>query len=174
MRQLLHVLTFILSTLSAYSQGFNERHPNIQNFINEINAELATSEKVTVENEELMEQMTDGGGELTGYFANGQIQKMELSVGLSYGISELEFFYGDSKLYFVLETFRQFKYNEETGSFNYSTTEQTFKGEYLFVDPFDYETLGHNRFENDELDPEEVLGNEANTYLIILQKKNAR
>lgn len=121
-----------------------------------------------------MEQMTDGGGELTGYFTNGEIQKMEIRVGLSYGISEFEFFYKDSKLYFVLETFKQFMYNEETGSFNYSKTEQTFRGEYLFTNPFDYETLGHNRFENDEIDPEEVLRDEANNYLTILKKKNAK
>lgn len=174
MRQSLLVLTLILSTLSSYSQGFSERHPDIQTFINKVNSEVTSSKKITVENEELMDQMTDGGGELTGYFTNGEIRKMELRIGLSYGISELEFFYKDSKLFFILETFRQFKYNEENGSFNYSETAQTFRGEYLFTNPFDYETLGHNRFENDELDPEEVLRDEANNYLTIIKKKNAK
>lgn len=120
-----------------------------------------------------MEQMTDGGGELIGYLANEEIVKMELRVGLSYGISELEFFYRDSKLFFVLETFRQYKYDEETGSFDYSKTEQTFRGEYLFEYPFDYATLGHNRFESDALDPEEVLREEATEYLELLKKKDA-
>ena len=125
-------------------------------------------ESVTIENEELMAQMTDGGGELTGYFSNGEIQKMELRVSLSYGVNEFEFFYKNSKLYFVFETFRQFSYNEETGSLNYSKTDQTFTGNYLFTEPFDYETLGRNRFENDELDPEKILTNEAGVYLKLL------
>lgn len=99
---------------------------------------------------------------------------MELRIGHSYGVNELEFFYKDSKLFFVMETFKQFRYNEELGSFNYSKTDQTFRGEYLFGDPFDYETLGHNRFENDELDPEEVLRKEAEEYLGTLKKKNSR
>jgi len=164
----------MLSTLSTYSQGFSERHPDIQTSTKKINSELTSSKKVIIENEELMEKMTDGGGELTGYFMNGEIRKMELRVGLSYGISELEFFYRDSKLYVVLETFRQFKYSEETDSFDHSQTEQTFKGEYLFINSFDYETSGHNRFENDELDPQTVLQDEAYNYLTILKKKYAR
>ncbi|XOV93193.1 MAG: hypothetical protein ACFHWX_00495 [Bacteroidota bacterium] len=118
-----------------------------------------------------MEQVTDGGGELTGYFENGEIKKMKLRVGLSYGIEELEFYFQSSKLYFVLETFNQFQYNDETGKFNYSKTDLTFRGDYLFITPFDYETLGHNRFENDELDPEIVLKEEAEEYLNILSKK---
>jgi len=63
MRQLILILTLILLTQSSVGQGLSERHPDILSFMNKINRELTSYEKVIVENEDLIEQMTNGGGE---------------------------------------------------------------------------------------------------------------
>ena len=62
-------------------------------------------------------------------------------------------------------------YDADSDTWDYSTLKRTFRGDYLFYPTFDYETIGHNRFENDELDPEQVLSEEAEEYLKLLQEK---
>lgn len=96
---------------------------------------------------------------------------MELTIFISYGISKFNYYFKNDQLYFVDEIFDQFQYNEQTDKFDYDKTVQTFSGQYVFNQGFDYETLGHNRFENDELDPEQVLKEEATYYLKLLSTK---
>ncbi|NOU60431.1 hypothetical protein [Marinifilum caeruleilacunae] len=124
-------------------------------------------------NEEFMDNMTDGGGELIGYYSNGQIEKVSLWVGLSYGISTYDYYFENETLIYVHETFKQFEYVDSTGSFNYSKTEQTYRGKYYFMNKvlYDYETTGHNRFESDEIDPEKVILEEVDSYIEKLMKR---
>jgi hypothetical protein len=171
MKKLLLLLIGLFSILTSIGQGFDDRHPEVESYVNSVNSKLISYRKVVIENEDWMEQMTDGGGKLTGYFFEGTIQKMELWVGLSYGVNRFEFFYKNAELFSVIETFDQYEYDEEKGGFNYSKTEQTFSGVYLFMDVFDYQTTGQNRFEDDKVDPEKVLRDEANSYYKLLKDK---
>ncbi len=173
--KLFFVNILIIITGSAFGQGFNERHPEVRTFTESVDGKLQTYSQVILDNDEFMEQMTDGGGRLTGYFSGNEVRKINVTVGVSYGKYEFDYYFKNSKLYYIVESFKQYAYDVDTDTWNYSKMEQTFNGDYLFQPDFDYETLGHNRFKNDELDPEEVLKDEANGYLILLKnKKNAR
>ncbi|WP_282125540.1 hypothetical protein [Marinifilum flexuosum] len=138
---------------------------------NLIDLSNAYEEKILT-NEEFLDNMTDGGGELKAYYLKGQIDKISLWLGLSYGISTYDYYFENEKLFYIHETFKQFEYVDSTGSFNYSKTEQTFTGRYYFMRDilYDYETTGHNRFESDEIDPEQVLIEEANIWIEKLKK----
>lgn len=129
-------------------------------------------EEKILTNEEFLDNMTDGGGELKAYYSKDQIDKISLWLGLSYGISTYDYYFENEKLFYIHETFKQFEYIDSTGSFNYSKTEQTFTGRYYFMNDvlYDYETTGHNRFESDEIDPEQVLIEEANIWIEKLKK----
>jgi hypothetical protein len=162
------LFTFIAAIISVYSvsaQGLFDRHPDLVPFTKDVNSDLASMEKVVLDNEHFLDQPMDGGIELVGYFKKNEIQKISISVGLSYGNQTTQFYFKDSKLYYVNETFDQFEYDNKTGSLNYSVTETVYNGHYLFSNPFDSESLGHGRFEADELDPEETLQEEAAEYL---------
>jgi hypothetical protein len=126
-----------------------------------------------------MSQTTDGGGELIGYFKNGQIEKITISIGLSYGIETYHYYFTNGQLIFIYELLDGFIYNDSTSKFDYTKTEINFIGRYYFKDNklIDSETTGHNRFENDTLDIETTLVQEMNEYLDKLKrnsKNNAR
>jgi len=130
-------------------------------------------EERVLTNEEFLDNMTDGGGVLKGYYLKGQLEKISISVGLSYGQSSFDYYFENEKLFYILETFKQFEYIDSIGSFDYSKTEQTFRGRYYFMSNvlYDYETTGHNRFESDEIDPEETLIKETNVWMDKLKKR---
>lgn len=60
MKKFLLTFTFTLSIFISFSQSFTERNHEIQPAIEAINSSLTSYENVIVENEELLEQMTDG------------------------------------------------------------------------------------------------------------------
>ena len=124
-----------------------------------------------------MPQMTDGGGELTGYFKNGIIQKMTREIGLSYGIETHNYYFSNGKVVFIYETLMGFIYKGD--SVDHSKTELNFIGRYYFQNNklIDSETTGHNRFEADDIDMEKVLLDETKQNLATLtkaKKSNAR
>jgi hypothetical protein len=173
-RAFLTTIFFVLSNC-LFAQNFNDRHPAILSFVKSVNSKLTIYKEVKLSSEELVDQQMDGGAELTGYFNNdGTIQKIIISVGYSYGYEQIEFYFKDSELYYANETFSRYKYLEDEGTFDYSKTEPAFNGQYLFTPAFDYETMGHNRFENDEFDPQTVLEEEAKDYRTKLMNKYNR
>ena len=128
--------------------------------------------KVTLENEEFLENMTDGGGELTGYFNKGQIKKFPQWVDLSNGNKTTEFYFKNGHLIFVYEKFASFPFNTKTEQLDHTKTETTFEGRYYFHNNklIDYRTTGHNRFEDDTIDPEKTLLKEASKDVKQLTK----
>lgn len=86
----------------------------------------------TLVNEEFLEQMTDGGGELTGYLKNGQIVKIVSWVGLSSCIHISEYYFERSKLVFVQEHGYEFAYVDSTGSFDPDVQNLTMVNRYYF------------------------------------------
>lgn len=162
------ILTFtIMST--CFTQAKADMINGIQIEIKRINAHKGLK-KVTLENEEFLENMTDGGGEITGYFKKGQIKKVRQWIGLSNGNETTIFYFKNGHLIFVHEKFASFKFDPKTSQLDHTKTETTFEGRYYFHNDklIDYKTTGHNRFEDDTIDPEKTLLNEASKNVKLL------
>lgn len=86
----------------------------------------------TLENEQFLEHVTDGGGTLTGYFKNGQIKKITERIGLSSCIKTFEFYFWDGELIFVYEKEEDFPYIEAKGLLDYTKLKLVFEGRYYF------------------------------------------
>ena len=128
--------------------------------------------KVILRNEEFMENMTDGGGELTGFYRNNIISKTYQTIGISYGIYFVEYYYDDNKLIFVSEKFEQYSY-DSLNTLDYSKTTTAFKGLYYFDSgKIIYSTsAGHNRFEEDNFDPAKYYTDESIRNLELIRNK---
>ena len=172
MRQTIFILTIIAFGLKVQAQDISIKYPALMKIVNDINANKTFS-KVVLENDEFMSHGTDGGGELIGYFANGQIQKITVSVGISIGIRTFDYYFHKDNLVFVYEKLDGYLYDDSLGVFDNTKTETNFAGRYYFKNNklIDSMTLGHNRFENDELDIQTVLLDEMKGYLALLKKK---
>lgn len=132
-------------------------------------------ERITLTNEQFMSQMTDGGGELIGYFKKGKIQKITKRIGLSYGIETFDYYFFNEKLLFIYETLNGFVPNDSLGTLDQTKTELNFIGRYYFKNKklIDSETTGHNRFERDDIDMETVLLEETEDNLSMLKEKRS-
>jgi hypothetical protein len=148
---------------------------NIQQTVVSIN-QLHFQDSLNLENEEFMENMTDGGGSLTAYFQNGEILKIKEWIGLSNGIMQHSYYYKNEQLVYVLETEEYFAVNDSM-ELDYSKLDKMFRGDFYFQNNklIDIATLGHNRFEDNANDPEkEFLKNSINYKKIILHKGKKR
>lgn len=172
MRTLIFLIAFLLILINCgFSQGISERYPENFKQVKAIDEEI-DYQVVTLENREFLPRMTDGGGELRGYFMDGHLLKMEAKIYTSLGIRTFRYYFLRGRLFYINELFEQFSYEPATDTINYSETELTFNGHYIFKDEklIDYETLGHNRFEDEEIDPAEVLLVEAKKYKQLLKQ----
>ena len=88
----------------------------------------------TLENEEFLEQMTDGGGELKGFLKDGQLVKMESWVGVSSCVYITAYYFDRGQLVFVQEQGLEFAYVDSTGSFDPAVQNVTMEGRYYFRD----------------------------------------
>jgi hypothetical protein len=165
----------LLFPLFVFTQSKSDIISNIRKEFKNING-TNDFEVIILENEDFLDNATDGGGKLTGYYKNNSLKKVVVSVGLSHGIETLEFYFQNSSLIFVYEKFEGFVFDEKKSSFDYTKTIKSFEGRYYFNKKklVDYITTGHNRFEDDSLDPENVLLKEANDYVILLNNKKIR
>jgi len=89
---------------------------------------------IILNNEEFLEQMTDGGGTLTGYFEDDQLVKFTEWVGLSYGNVVSEYYFKDLELFFLYQKESKFadKIGGEPGDLDYAKLETMFEGRYYF------------------------------------------
>jgi uncharacterized protein (DUF2164 family) len=118
-------------------------------------------------NEEFLDHMTDGGGQLTGHFKNEGIHKIVEKLGFSYGVVTYEYYFLDKKLIMIHETEEYFPDPNNTGTLDYTRVELGFDG-YYYIDNeklVDTEITGKKRFSTDTID-EVVLS------LISFSKKN--
>ena len=106
--KLISAVIFFLITSITFGQDFQERHPELSEFVETINSRLPTYETISLENEEFIENMTDGGGILKGYFLGNEIQKIVIWVGVSNGKYEFDYYFRNSKLFYMVESFKQF------------------------------------------------------------------
>lgn len=98
------------------------------------------------------EQITDGGGQLIGYFKDGNISKIEEHLGLSHGVKTYQYYFVDDELILVEEKDEGFSDPLNTGTLDYTKLELVFKGQYYFKKGklFNTETIGVKRFPQEE------------------------
>lgn len=177
MKQKILIFLLTISPLGTnlIAQSISAKYPEIAERVKKINTDTSF-EKIALTNEEFMQQMTDGGGELIGYFNKGIIQKITKKIVLSYGIETCDYYFTNKKLMFIYETFYVFMINDSLGTVDQTKTELNFIGTYYFKYSklIDSETVGHNRFENDEIDMETVLLKETEENLSMLKQKRAK
>ena len=172
MRTKILILTFLILTISSYGQDLIEKYPDIKNEKIRIDKNDSLN-KIILENEEFLDQMTDGGGILTGFYdENKEIIKIEVLVSKSTGVQEYSFYLKNESPILIIDNFKRFAWNEKTGEFDYTRFDGGFNGNYLFENNklIDLISLGHNRFEDDQIDIEETFLDENEYYVNLIKK----
>lgn len=170
------ILIFLLLLLTGDSNSFAQDKDEITNDIRgkmeDIHLDTALK-SVTLQNGEFLQNMTDGGGELTGFYKGKKIYRIYRSVGISNGVYTTEFYYWKNRLMYVRDQFNSYVYNDSLGTFDYTKINPTFNGYYYFKDEklIDHRSIGHNRFEGDDVNVEKELLDESNeVYKLIALK----
>jgi hypothetical protein len=166
-------LTFALAP--AYAQDKATLINAIRKEFNAINHDT-TLKKVVLENEEFLPDMTDGGGQLSGFYQAGQIRKIVSWVGRSNGNEVCEFYFQDGKLIFVYAQFNAFVYDEKQQALRLDATEKTFEGRYYFHDGklIEQTITGRNWFEDGDVEKMLLTRADDNKKLLKQKAKNKR
>ena len=130
-KSILLCLTITAFAATSHAQTKSELLAAIRKDFQSINSNKTLTKK-TLNNEEFMENMTDGGGELTAYYKKDSIVKIFEWIGLSYGNRTREFYFKSNKLFFVYEKFESFLIIDTSQEMDYSKTKKTFEGRYYF------------------------------------------
>lgn len=126
---------FISLCLISFSQEKDLIIKDIRAKFKEIN-DFKNYQKIVLDNEKFIGQMTDGGGQLTAYLKNDSICKIYEWIGLSFGVHKTEYYYWNEKLFFaycIEETFEEI--NDSIDGFigfDYTKLNKTFEGRYYF------------------------------------------
>ena len=133
----------------------------------------STLKKISLENEEFLENMTDGGGELTGFFIKDSIVKIVEWIEISYGNRTREFYFKNGKLFFVYEKFDSFILNKAKDGLDLTKTKTSFEGRYYFNNKklIAKKITAKRPFENNSGDISNELLKAASENIKLLTKK---
>jgi len=171
-----HIFFFFLSILFcvvAFAQTKDEQIKFIRKKFEIINSDT-TLRKVTLENEEFLMNMTDGGGELTGFYKNKEIKKIYEWIGLSNGISIKEFYFDKERLIFVYEKFDSFVFDDKKEEFDLDKIKTIFEGRYYFSNKklFSESTKGNKSLAAQDKSTGKGLLKSADDNMRLLNKKS--
>lgn len=116
-------------SFSANSQDKPDLIKGIRNQYKRINS--YSLNMLTLEGKEFMDNIPDGGAELTGYFKDDSLLKISEWIGLSYGNQIREYYFSNNKLFFVFEKFDSFIQTES--GVDITKTKNCFQGHYYFA-----------------------------------------
>ena len=156
------------ASMEISAPSIDEMDQNVQLIKNKMASASAVGS--TIENEEFCGE-TDHGCSLTAIYFNDELITFKTWYGFTNGYQKI-FYYLEKGEVLKVEEFRyEWEYIEETGEFNYDNPLKNFEGHYYFKEGklIHQTTSGHNRFENDELDPETVLLEEVIKYKSYFQ-----
>jgi hypothetical protein len=102
---------------------------HIKSVFNKVNSDTHLK-KVVLENEEFLDQTTDDGASLTGYFAGDSLVKIIFWIGLSYGIQQTDYYYDNNALVFCYVTERHFRLTKT--DLDHTKTDIVFEGRYYY------------------------------------------
>lgn len=144
------ILIFTLNLSLVVGQTNAEKIKEIRGKFEKINQDN-TYELKTLENEQFLDHIPDGGGSLTGYFKDNKVYKIVERIGVSYCVRTFEYYYWDERLILVYEKELDFKMNDGKG-FDYDNQTLVFEGHYYFVNGNLIETsiTGKKAIEYDE------------------------
>ena len=131
--KLLNTIFFFLLTLTISFQTYSQNNDIL---INEIKKKVQSIDqdsiyaKLTLENEEFMDQMTDNGGELIGFFKEDQILKIQEKIGVSNAVKTTNYYFSKGDLIFVNEKEEDFPYIDSLATLDYTKTEKVFEAYY--------------------------------------------
>ncbi len=130
-RLLLALVTILLSVF-CQGQTLDTKIADIRREFNRINS--IALQQVTLQNEEFMDQMTDGGGELIGYFENKRLVKYTERIGISIGAYDSHFYLRDGELFFAYLQEQKFAQKEggQLGDLDRTKLKTVFEGRYYF------------------------------------------
>ena len=168
-------LIYLILTVSSYGQNLIEKYPNIEKIKIQIDQNDSLN-KIILENQEFLKQMTDGGGELKGFYdQNGIIKKIEVLIFQSTGIQEYDFYLKDENPVLIIDRFKQFAWDEKLNQIDYNKFDGGFYGTFIFRDNhlIDHISVGHNRFEDDQIDIEHTFLSEFSDYIDLIKKRLA-
>ena len=116
-RLLLASVAVMVCSLLAHAQIDSTYIVAVDRLVHEID-DGKDYELRTLENEEFLAHMTDGGGELKGFLKDGQLVKLVSWVGVSSCVYITEYYFDRGELIFVQEQGLEFAYVDSTGSFD--------------------------------------------------------
>lgn len=125
---LIFLFTFQVSVVFAQSK--KGKLIEIQKQIQAIN-EGGPYQLKTLENEQFLDRLPDGGGALTGYLKENKVCKMTERLGKSYCVQQLEYYFVKEQLIFVNEKELDFALNDSSG-FDYASQTLSFECCYYF------------------------------------------
>lgn len=164
-------------TTSLFSQTKADQVKEIQRKFKHINSDTGYQVR-TLEGEQFLEQTTDGGGQLSGYFKQGQVRRIVESVGLSYGMLITEYYFWDGQLFFVYEKEADYPYVDSLQEIDHTTLIPAFEGRYYFTGRKIFETKysGRKRFPDGVIMAPAIKAQQllqaSDRYLGLLKKKN--
>ena len=170
LRKYLFIL-LVFPCLNVHGQASQDVIKNIRKNFQTTNSDT-TLKKLTLDGEEFLDQVPDGGGELTGFFKNDSIVKISEWIGLSYGNRTREYYYKSNKLIFVYEKFQSF-IQKNNGELDHDKIKTTFEGRYYFNKDklIEQKISGKRTFEDNSSDAVKDLQEEARSNFKILSEK---
>jgi hypothetical protein len=153
----------------GYSQNNAELVKKIRKEYQRINT--ISLSKFTLDGEEYLENIPDGGAGLTGYYKKDSLLKIREWIGLSYGNQTREYYFKNGQLFFVFELFESFLETED--GLDKSKTRNSFEGRYCFKEGQLFEKLvkGSNPMVDDQNDVAVELLHQADINARSLRAK---
>ena len=108
-------LTIIFNV--GFAQNLTQKIANIRSEVEKIN-NRSTYKVRTLNNEEFLDEMPDGGGELKAYYENGELVKMVDKIYLSSCINITEYYIKNKRLIFAYSQGKEWFYNEKNNKFD--------------------------------------------------------
>lgn len=130
MKFIITLITVLLvsSTFGQKSVSKNKKIIEIRKLYNDIN-KFSKYRIIKIEDsEELLGEIVDNGASIEGYYNGRKLNKIVEWIGLSNKVIQNEYYFSNEKLFFVYSVESNYKYDENTGSYDYSKSEITFNG----------------------------------------------
>jgi hypothetical protein len=147
-------ITIAALLLVATTAGAQVKKIDLMNGIRKevafINKEAGLTKRL-LENEQLTEQVPDGGASLTGFYRKGVLVKIVEWTGLSNGISIREYYFRNNLLLFVYERFSIYPFDEKKQELDRTLTKVIYEGRSYYRNGklFDTVTKGKNPLQED-------------------------
>lgn len=127
----LFTLPFLLFIFYAAAQKDSYKINKIRQAVHQINKDSGYSIRKLSE-EDFLEEVPDNGGELTGYFKNGQLVKMIEWIGLSSCVNITEYYLQNGKLIFAYTNGSESPYIDSLQEFDHSKLNKAMECRFYF------------------------------------------